>query len=474
MNKKLVFYSIGLLTFAIVAYKAFTISMTHDESSSFYYLSHKNIFGYLFDNSVWPNANNHWLNTVMFQLTTKIFGENEFAIRLPNLLAYLLYLLTSYKITSYISNKVLQIAAFLFMLCNPYLLDFFSTARGYGLSLAFVNLALWQCIVFIRKETIKSLVASLFSLLLAALSLFSSLIFIPALVTPVILFLLWKYHKNLLTEHLLYPLVVISIFLVLTLSLTFTPLRALSENAEFKWGSSSLLDAFQSLVFHSAYGQPYRLNEHFTVGLFTAILVYISVRVLKKIKSPEDIKKISMSYMSILTFACLIFGMYLARYAVGTYYPVERKTIIFIPFIGLVFFGGTDLILKKYKNWVGYISVLILLLHLGLSLDMTQVREWWFDRDTKAFYEIIAQDKKDGQVIIGCDWMFHPTLSFYSKINAQDSIVIMNYNKGIDTERIYDYYMIFDNQIPLLEKHYIVLYKVDAGRILLKSKICSQ
>ena len=80
-----------VLIFVLLFIKAKTMSMTHDESSSFFYLNDKNVFFDLFDKNAWPNANNHWLNTILFQISSRLFGPSELAIRLPHVLSFILY-----------------------------------------------------------------------------------------------------------------------------------------------------------------------------------------------------------------------------------------------------------------------------------------------------------------------------------------------------------------------------------------------
>ena len=463
-----------IFSFSVVIYKAVFISMTHDESSSFYYISHKNIWGYLFNSEVWPNANNHWLNTILFQLSSKLFGAHEWSIRLPNILAFALYTYSTFKLSKEISNHALQLSAIAFLMTNPYLLDFFSTARGYGLSLAFIMFAMWQSVLYLKKEDLKHLWIALISLTLGTLSLFSSLIFIPAMMGGLVFILIMRNRNKLTLKIFISPILVISFFTLLNLILTYIPLKTLSGNAEFKWGSSSILDGFQSLVFHAAYGQPYRFNEHFTVGVFTVILLFFSYRVLKDTLFISASKKSTMVQLAVSTFILLIVGMFIARHTIGTYYPVERKTIVFIPFIGLMLVGGIDVVKSNYKNIIAFIISCVFIVHLVLSLDLTQVREWWYDRDTKDFYELIVKDKGSADVIIGCDWMFHPTLSFYGKINPDDGVSVMHYKKQIDTLKQYDYYMVFDRQVPELKSRYHVIHKVNEGRVLMKSNLTNE
>ncbi|HQU61222.1 MAG TPA: hypothetical protein PLU64_18565, partial [Saprospiraceae bacterium] len=76
-----------LLLFALLAYtsyRAYALSLTHDESVSFLWFQHIDVLSCFFEKGCWPTANNHLLNTWAWQQSVKIFGISEWAIRLPN------------------------------------------------------------------------------------------------------------------------------------------------------------------------------------------------------------------------------------------------------------------------------------------------------------------------------------------------------------------------------------------------------
>ena len=64
------------------------------------------------------------------------------AIRLPNALAFLLYLWAAWKITERVKSPALSFLGFVALCANAYMLDFFSIGRGYGLALGFQLLSL--------------------------------------------------------------------------------------------------------------------------------------------------------------------------------------------------------------------------------------------------------------------------------------------------------------------------------------------
>ncbi len=158
--------------------RAVRVPFTIDESSTYLNYLSSNILAVFDLNS----ANNHLLNTVLAKITCSLGGSSEFILRLPNLLAYLIYLLFSFRILDrFIKNKIIVVCGFLLLNANPYVLDFFSLCRGYGLSLAFLLAALFYFFSFLEKaiaspmDGYRDLSRSLAAALLAVLSNFSLL-----------------------------------------------------------------------------------------------------------------------------------------------------------------------------------------------------------------------------------------------------------------------------------------------------------
>jgi hypothetical protein len=64
-------------------------------------------------------------------------------LRLPNILAHVIYLIGTLVFLKRFQHPVLQLAGFVMLNLNLFLLDFFFLARGYGLALAFLMLSLY-------------------------------------------------------------------------------------------------------------------------------------------------------------------------------------------------------------------------------------------------------------------------------------------------------------------------------------------
>ena len=99
-------------------------------------------------------ANTHWLNSVFIFIETLLAGNKEWMIRMHSCLSYFLFAWALYKICKlYITSSWQVIIPLAAILLNTYLLDFFSLARGYGMSMAFEMLAFY--LICTHDESLK-------------------------------------------------------------------------------------------------------------------------------------------------------------------------------------------------------------------------------------------------------------------------------------------------------------------------------
>jgi|GEM_PF-1622180 len=138
-------FSLFVLVFVIL--NAVRVSFSYDEATTYLnYLS-----GDVFQLFNFSSPNNHFLNTVLAKISCFFGGNREWVLRLPNLLAYVMYLVFSFLLVHKWTKKILAASGFMLLNLNPYVLDFFSLCRGYGLSMAFMVAALFFYASFLEK-----------------------------------------------------------------------------------------------------------------------------------------------------------------------------------------------------------------------------------------------------------------------------------------------------------------------------------
>ncbi len=144
----------GLLAaaiFAVVwsAIRAFVQSITIDEATTYVAFIR---YGYPHQ---WTAAsNNHLLNTMLMRLATRLFGLSEFTLRLPTLMGAALYVGSVYRLCRGLefaqvaaggfgaASRAAQWGLLLCLVYNPFVMDYMVAARGYGMALGFLMLAI--------------------------------------------------------------------------------------------------------------------------------------------------------------------------------------------------------------------------------------------------------------------------------------------------------------------------------------------
>jgi len=190
-TSRAVVFALGLLFFGYVALRAARVAITFDEVQSFYDYVQKGFSGlFRFD-----SANNHFLNTLVVWLVSRITGTGKFVLRLPSLLAYVLYLVFCGRILKRYAPPFIVVFGFVLLNANPYMLDFFSLSRGYGLALGFMMAALFYFLRFMDEKqsdspgATRSLYRALVSAGLAVMASFTLLIVYLAMITAAAAFL---------------------------------------------------------------------------------------------------------------------------------------------------------------------------------------------------------------------------------------------------------------------------------------------
>ena len=91
-------------------------------------------------------ANDHIFNSLLAKICVNLFDQNAFFLRLPNIIAHLIYLLYGYLLLHYLfrGKRWWIFCGFLLLNLNPFLFDFWGLCRGYGLSIAFMMASLYH------------------------------------------------------------------------------------------------------------------------------------------------------------------------------------------------------------------------------------------------------------------------------------------------------------------------------------------
>ncbi|MBP6574888.1 MAG: hypothetical protein KA230_10585 [Flavobacteriales bacterium] len=173
-NDRKLYFFLALVAFCYVLARAVLVPFVHDEAAT---VSMYVQFGeFLPWRSHW-DAGNHFLNTALGIVGYKLFGLEQLAIRAANVLAFVLYAWMVWRLGGYVRDRLVCWCMWLALLLCPFLLEFFSLFRGYGLEMVFFVWALHALLSFARYGRVGQFVQVLLALCLANASILALLPF---------------------------------------------------------------------------------------------------------------------------------------------------------------------------------------------------------------------------------------------------------------------------------------------------------
>jgi len=420
----------GFLLFLYVAYRAVHLSFTHDESLTYIWGIRPGLKYIL--SCTFVDANNHFLNTLLGYLSSSLFGVMEISLRLPNVIAALLYLSSAYFIVRKFEPFLLRLGSFLLLAVNPFLLDFFSLCRGYGLAMGFQMLSLLFMLVFIQKrgEEKRYFVASTWSAFFSVLSNFTFLNYYLVLIAVFAgLFLMFqreslKNEAQSFFDRSFRKVLLHQAFQTGFLFLVSMPmiLKLKSRGALYFGGDTGFWnDTVVSLITASLYGMPYEKWVNTVLGVMILVVLlgsaFTGFLFAGKKRRPDILAACTVLAMILL---CAL-STEIQYLLLGNRFLMERTALLFVPLFSL------QLVLL-FRIWmfrsfpipalimIGLCGLLIY--HTFLSFNVSSSYTWRYDADTrKMIGDLIEyrehQKVKSGQVTFCGEWIYEPTVNFY-------------------------------------------------------------
>lgn len=463
-----------LLVIAVVAlmvlifYRAATIPFTHDESATWLYLRHTNVWGCFFDPGCWNWGNNHWLNTILLQFFANIGGEAPIVLRMPNVLGGWAYLIAAALfVNRYLNTAWSRIAGFLFICLHIYLLDFFSLARGYGLMTSFVMWSIYSFLRYTEKFDLKWLLILLLSLFLSVLSNFTGIIPFAAMIGAWFVCILATKKYGLLKSHGFLVL----IFSLGTYLLVRLPIKVLSEKGELEWGAAGfnvmIRDLFTNLT---AGAHPFGYNDPLMVFWLVFTLLLISTGAFLSVGKIYTHKPLSISFLMLCMILSTVLAMQIFMDAKA---PIGRKSIFIIPFVFSTLALCQTLVQRsKAAQAIAIAATAIIVIHFFgiIKYHIHASREWYFDANyPELFATIVPQGTASDSVKLGTSWIFVPSLTYYQKAKSLP-ISGLAYQKQLIIDTTMQYYYVDPSDSTGFHSSPFVLEKMVRFFCLFKNK----
>ncbi len=450
------------LLFAVNVWRARTQSITIDEAFTYnLYLTTpwKDIFTHY-------DANNHVLYTLLARTAVRWFGRSEFAFRLPSLLAGLLYFWAVYRLARLLFGTGLLFLLALGITClNPYVLDFFSAARGYGLALALFLWGLLELTRYLAGAREHAACALYRGGVAFGLAVAANLTILFPVSAALVVFAGMRLAESGLAglgsviDNLALPaLVVAALILILPLA------HAGTEN--FYYGSKSLSETSLSLVYASAIHHP----EPGIERLGPAVL-WVAYKVIPALFGVLGLWWLVMPWLRqtasqgiFLLTGSLMLTLALADAAhrtLGILFPMGRTGLYLPVLFGLTLVG---LVQQSWSHRWSRVPAAILaaalVLLTGWFLARWNVRvysDWPFDATTRSLVERIRARRDGPGTRVGGTWQLEPSLNFYRHLWRLDWMQPLVRGPA-DGE--FDYYVLLPEDAGVVEKRRLeVIYR---------------
>jgi hypothetical protein len=315
------------------------------------------------------SANNHLLTTFLSKLMYSISGDRIFFLRIPSLLAFVLFFFSSKSVISKCVVEKHQLVVFISLHTIAWIFEYFGYIRGYGLALGFFFSAFACFYQWAESKDIKYFIFFLLSLWLsffANLSVFNS-IAIFAFYT--LLYLIFNYSKfsklKLVLHFLLFFLFVYALVPLIEYSFD------LKEAGALWWGSlNGMWDCTGfSLVHLTFFDQAPNLK----VALMVFYLLIGFIGIYSLIKKGFKTFLFSMEgILYVLLFGNLILIEFLAIFF-EVNYPHDRAALLLVIFTLLVFSVAIQRIkFLNYSLWLLLYFPISFVMEMNLSTSVYQ------------------------------------------------------------------------------------------------------
>lgn len=469
---------IGLALLSFVITKSSTASFTHDESYTYLHYPHES-FMTIISHKNWY-TNNHLLNTLFMKYSEKLFGNSELALRLPNILLFVVFMLYAHKLFED-KNELISLCAFILLCSFNLLTDLFGMARGYGLSMGFMMMSIYHLITSLKHKKRIDLVLFHVGALLASLSNFTLLtVYVVLLfIYNVVIFVrnMWveKDRFNFFNTNKIHFIMLIPVMIIL-----YEPVRRLMMYNELDFGGSNgfYADTATNLLY-TIFGSDISSGTLTLLQTVLTTLVMMSLVLIVFIIRKRSIQLFNnhigfMVSTLLVVLLPIIFVVQNQLFHIA--YPVGRFACFLYPLF-IVQLGFFLLFIKEYYaiKFIPVFGVLLAILS-GINFirnaNLNKLAQWGYDGDTKkmllaleAHYEQLYPNQEK-EVKLGINWLFEPTINFYR--TTKNIHWLAPVDRSGPTGK-FDYYYVFNQEVELLQSHNLEIIKEYEETILLRN-----
>ncbi len=460
-------FGIATFLFAYTTYRAAVLSITWDEAFSYLQFVRHEIF--IPEKYEMMDANNHFLNTWLNIYFVKWFGVSELVLRLPSLIAHLLFLFFSYKLIKNFDNKWLVLASFLIINLNPYILDFFSLSRGYGPSLGLMMTSIYFLYAYFVNE-FKSKDA-IYCCLFGALATLANFVLLNYFIVAfgiVLLIAGYSYIKNAKEDSRKHLTTIIISIAIVFLSLWFfipNALKLKEAGALFYGGNNGFwTDTICTITERCFYELPYpHIFEQAAKGFLFVVLIASSVFVAYKVfKKRTTHSSLFLGALISLIFLCALSTL-VQHYFLGTLLLIDRTAMFFVVLFNLTLVFLINELAKQNKKagFFALIASAFVVFHFVWAFNLHYVFEWKSNADVKQMLtdlkKVVEIPKEKMNVDICIPLSFDQSINYY---RAVDNLYWINtVERNATANFLFDYLYLEPKEFTSINTDSMIVFK---------------
>lgn len=354
------FWFFSSIIFIYILLRAIYIPLAHDEAASFFhyvlvgdFIPYKSLF----------EANNHLLNSFLEYLSFRLFGNSEIALRLPNVLSFWIYAYFACRISFALKEKWIRSILLIALLTSTSLVEFFSLARGYGLSMAFFMAMIYYAGIFLSGLRVSD---QLKLWLFGLLAILSNLALLNSFLLLILLVFLAVFIRGGNVRSKLFNLLPLVLFAVPFFIMASIYAFDLKEHGALYLGS---LAGFTELTVYSLLRMEFGIQNYSLAYILGLLILFFNAALLwLKRENYEEL----FSHSGLVVFLLLgnVVGAMLLAGFFEVNYPEDRAAMYFIPLSILSVALLSDCLSTKRKLAAGLV-ILLLIFPLNLLFNLT-------------------------------------------------------------------------------------------------------
>ncbi len=423
-----------------IVHRAVVQSITVDEATTYlYWVAPSSPAHWI------PNSNNHVLNSMLMRLFVFLFGLSDLTVRMPALLGAAVYIFAVYSLCTLLARGLaLTWALLVCFVFNPFLMDYLVAARGYGLALGFLSLAIYLVARMLvrpqlnleRPEEREILSHAAAISVCAAFSFAANFTFAYANAFLVLAFFAWACREQRKRGSITCVRLALACAvpgLVVALILTGSVLLEFPRDHLF-WGAHSLSESWRELR-RLPFSEFDEIDAFFVTPMFAdvlravrphlpewgaSVLILYVVLLLIAWRMRDGYAKSRLLLASSLTAVLIltVVAHWLQFKLLKIPLPFERTSLFFVPLltalVGAVFSVSASNLPERLVRGIGVALLCVTGIYFLATLRDSHFNEWRPGADVKAaFPAVLDLCRRAGVREVAVDPNYSASLNFY-------------------------------------------------------------